>query len=202
MTSADHSRPAWTARYLTHPQVQIDPEVPVPLWSLNDIGRRRVDRLVSNLGQLAATTRIVSSDEVKAIETAKPIANALRIELEIRPRMHENDRSATGFLPPAEFEMVADQFFANPTESIRGWETAQAAQTRIVSEVTACLEGHCAGDLLFVGHGGVGTLLLCAIRGLEISRRYDQGQGGGGCWFAFESLKRQRGGGWMPIERL
>lgn len=28
--------------------------------------------------------------------------------------MHENDRSATGFLPPPEFEAVANQFFANP----------------------------------------------------------------------------------------
>lgn len=202
MTNADHFRPAWTARYLTHPQVRIDPDVPVPLWSLNDIGRQRVDRLASNLGQLAATTRVVSSNEVKAIETAKPIADALRIELEVKPRMHENDRSATGFLPPAEFEMVADQFFANPAKSIRGWETAQAAQARIVSEVATCLEGHGTGDVLFVGHGGVGTLLLSAIRGVEISRRYDQGPGGGGCWFAFESLKCQRGGGWMPMERL
>lgn len=202
MTNADHSRPAWTARYLTHPQVQIDPEVPVPHWSLNDIGRRRVDRLVSNLGQLAATTRIVSSDEVKAIETAQPIADALRIELEIRPRMHENDRSATGFLPPAEFEMVADQFFANPTKSIRGWETAEAAQARILDEIRTCLKQQTAGDLLFVGHGGVGTLLMCAIRGLDISRRYDQGSGGGGNWFEFDSLDCRKGGGWKPMEAL
>jgi hypothetical protein len=28
-------------RYLTYPQVQIDPAVPVPLWGLNEVGRGR-----------------------------------------------------------------------------------------------------------------------------------------------------------------
>lgn len=192
----------WSARYLTHPQVQIDPEVAVPRWTLNAAGKQRVHRLAANLGQLARTTRVISSDEVKALETALPIADALGVEVEVRPEMHENDRSATGFLPPAEFERVADQFFANPTESIRGWETAEAAQNRIVKEVARCLEGHATGDVLFVGHGGVGTLLMCAVRGFDISRRYDQGPGGGGCWFEFQSLGASAGDGWKPMEAL
>lgn len=198
----DLPNPAWIARYLTHPQVQIDPKVPVPKWSLNCAGRSRVERLAGNLGQLVATTRVISSDEAKAVETALPIASALGVTLEIRSRMHENDRSSTGFLPPVEFEEVADEFFANPAKSVRGWETAQAAQARIVSEVARCLGGHTEGDVLFVGHGGVGTLLLSAIRGWEISRRHDQGPGGGGCWFAFGSMNCQGGGGWMPMECL
>lgn len=41
----------------------------------------------------------------------------------VQPR--ENDRSSTGFLPPEEFEVVADAFFAQPGVSVRGWETAQ-----------------------------------------------------------------------------
>ena len=43
------------ARYLSHPQVRIDPAVPVPRWSLSErgraraqiAGRRTVDRLVA-----------------------------------------------------------------------------------------------------------------------------------------------------------
>jgi hypothetical protein len=49
--------------------------------------------------------------------------------------MHENDRSATGFLPPDEFETVANRLFAEPLVSIRGWERAIDAQLRIVREV-------------------------------------------------------------------
>ena len=75
---------------------------------------------------------------------------------------YENDRSATGFLESEEFEATAGQFFAHPTKSVRGWETAVRAQVRIVTEVEDALSGIAGdGDILFVGHGAVGTLLYC-----------------------------------------
>ncbi|WP_246055046.1 histidine phosphatase family protein [Paracoccus gahaiensis] len=158
--------------------------------------------LATRLGALSGTRRVVSSDETKAIETASPLARALGVTLEIRPKMHENDRSATGFLPPSEFETVADQFFAEPTKSVRGWETAEDAQRRIVTEVEACLAGPQEGDVLVVGHGGVGTLLFCALSGSGIDRCFDQGPGGGGCWFAFDAQDRMPRRGWQPMEAL
>lgn len=189
-------------RYLTHPQVLIDPARPVPRWSLNEIGRARVSALAARPGALSQTRRVISSDETKALETALPLAAALGVAVEVRPRMHENDRSATGFLPPDEFEQVADEFFANPSRSVRGWETAEAAQKRIVDEVDDCLRADGPGDVLFVGHGGVGTLLFCALSGEKIDRRFDQGPGGGGCWFAFDSERRMPAHGWQPMEML
>jgi len=192
----------FTVRYLSHPQVQIEPQKDVRRWSLNAVGRARVAALVDQPGALARTRRVISSDETKALETARPLASALGVELEIRPQMHENDRSATGFLPPQEFEAVADAFFANPSESVRGWETADDAQRRILSEVEACLTGPQEGDVLFVGHGAVGTLLYCALAALAIDRRFDQGPGGGGCWYAFDLDARRPVQGWQPMERL
>jgi len=73
---------------------------------------------------IGSIRRIVSSGERKAIETAEILAKHLRLAVEVRERMHENDRSATGFLSPPEFEAVADRFFADPHVSIRGWERA------------------------------------------------------------------------------
>ncbi|MCA0272881.1 MAG: phosphoglycerate mutase family protein [Proteobacteria bacterium] len=191
-----------TVRYLTHPQVAVDPKVAVPLWSLNEVGRARVAALACDVGILASTARVISSGETKALETARPIAAALGLSVEERPKMHENDRSATGYLPPKEFEQVADQFFANPAKSVRGWETAEDAQRRILAEVDACLSQHHEGDVLFVGHGGVGTLLFCALSGHPINRRYDQGPNGGGCWFQFDLDQRCPHEGWQPLERL
>ncbi len=189
------------ARYLSHPQVAIDPNTPVPNWSLNDIGRKRVDMLARS-SALLGTRHVISSGETKAIETASPLAKALGCNLVVREAMHENDRSATGFLPPEEFERVADQFFARPQDSVRGWETAVAAQTRIVKEVRECLK-HCAeGDVLFVGHGGVGTLLLCSLYDVPISRTLDQGLGGGGCYFEFDPQLDRPLTGWQALERL
>jgi broad specificity phosphatase PhoE len=186
-------------RYLTHPEVMIDPNVPVTDWGLSPQGRARIDQLVASRA-LVGTTRIISSAERKAVEAAQPIAEALGLQVEIRPRMHENDRSATGYLPKSEFEAVADRFFAEPTQSVRGWERAVDAQTRIVAEVTAVLGGHETGDILFVGHGGVGTLLRCWLANTPIDRRHDQPGGGGGCIFSFGLTDRKPRGGWVLLE--
>jgi broad specificity phosphatase PhoE len=186
-------------RYLTHPQVRIDPAVAVPDWGLTELGAQRVQHLAAS-GALAGTTRVVSSAERKAIETAEPIAAALGISVEIREAMHENDRSATGFLPPPEFEAVANAFFARPAVSIRGWERAIDAQARIVREVQAVLAGQTAGDTLFVGHGGVGTLLLCHYLKIAITRVRDQPAGGGNVFqYAIDDGVVMHG--WRPMEQ-
>lgn len=190
-----------SVRYLSHPQVIIDPTKPVQSWSLNERGHERVAALAAS-DALLGTRHVISSAETKALETATPLAEALGCQLVIREAMHENDRGATGFLPPDEFETVADQFFAHPEESVRGWETAKTAQARIVREVRACLEAFNRGDVLFVGHGGVGTLLFCHLSQVPISRRFDQGSGGGGCYFEFAAPNGKPIANWQPLENL
>jgi broad specificity phosphatase PhoE len=190
-------------RYLTHPQVRIDPAVPVPHWGLSEIGRARTEALAQS-GKLAGTTRICSSGETKAIETAEIVATSLGLEFEIREAMHENDRSATGFLPPPEFEKVANLFFANPTLSIRGWERAIDAQARIVREASTVLGDGAAGnlgDILLVGHGGVGTLLLLHYAKMPIARIHDQPPGGGNL-FSVDRLRENVVHSWRSIEEF
>lgn len=187
-------------RYLTHPQVRMDPAVPVPDWGLSETGRDRALAFAA-APCLAATRRIVSSAERKAVETAQCVAERLGVPVEIREAMHENDRSATGFLAPPEFEAVADLFFANPETSIRGWERAVDAQARILREAEAVLAAPGEGDILLVGHGGVGTLLLCALSGWPIQRLRDQPAGGGNI-FAFDAESRIVHHAWQSIEEL
>jgi broad specificity phosphatase PhoE len=187
-------------RYLTHPQVKIEPDVPVPSWGLSDVGRIRTEAL-ANAGWLSETTQIISSGERKAIETAAIIAGQLKVTVEVRDAMHENDRSTTGFLAPDEFETVADQFFAHPLVSIRGWERAIDAQLRIVREVERVLAPNRSGDVLFVGHGAVGTLLFCHYSGLAIDRAHDQ-PAGGGHYFALIKDRRHVLHPWRRMEDL
>lgn len=177
-----------TAFYLTHPQVRIDPAIPVPRWGLSPAGRERAAILAASTWA-RRLRRVVASDETKAVETAAVIAEAAGLRVEIRPGLHENDRSATGYLPAPEFEATADLFFAHPRESIRGWERAVDAQARIVRAVTEILGEDPAASTLFVGHGGVGTLLLCHLTGRPIARMRDQPSGGGNL-FAFEGVGR------------
>jgi broad specificity phosphatase PhoE len=180
-----------TARvfYLTHPQVSIDPAVPIQSWSLSPVGRKRTETF-ARARRFKSPLRIISSGERKALETANIIAGELNITVEVRETMHENDRSATGFLPPDEFEMLADRFFAHPAVSVRGWERAVDAQARIVREAERVLTEDFGGDVLFVGHGAVGTLLLCHYCGLAIDGVHDQPTGGGNYFVLFKESRR------------
>ena len=85
--------------YITHPQVRIDANVPVPEWGLSDVGRARAEAAAAQ-PWAKALKRIVSSDEAKAIELAEILGRAAGVKVEIAEDAHENDRSATGFLPP------------------------------------------------------------------------------------------------------
>lgn len=185
--------------YITHPQVEIDPSVPVPEWGLSERGRSRT-RQASQLPWATTLQRIISSTERKAIETAEILAELAGLEIEVVADMHENDRSATGFLPPPEFESAADWFFAHPDESFNGWERAVDAQARIVSAVTRILDEHDTSvPIAFVGHGGVGTLLKCHLTGTPISRDRDQPAGGGNL-FAFSLADRILACDWTAME--
>ncbi|EEA95324.1 histidine phosphatase family protein [Pseudovibrio sp. JE062] len=173
--------------YLTHPNVYIDPATPVPHWDLSDKGRERLEQ---GLHQpwLLEIDHVIASREKKAIETGQIIANHLGIELITAPGLHENDRSSTGFLEPDEFEKVADEFFCRPAVSVRGWERALDAQSRVVDAIKKALTTIPSGEpVLFSGHGGVGTLLKCHLANNAIDRAFDQPANvGGGCWFRFD----------------
>ena len=69
-------------RYVTHPQVKIDPSVPVPDWKLSEIGRKRAV-IFARLPLLATTSIIVSSAEKKARETAEIISSVVNAPIQI-----------------------------------------------------------------------------------------------------------------------
>lgn len=187
-------------RYLSHPQVQVDANVPVPDWGLSDVGRARTEA-IRNSSALQRTDLIVSSNERKAVETAEIIGNTIGVTVIGVERMHENDRSATGFLRPDEFEEVANLFFLHPEQSVRGWERALDAQARIVEEANNFIRSHKSGDILMVGHGGVGTLLYLHFIGAPISREHDQPAGGGN-FFAISLDTFKPLHGWCPMELI
>ena len=188
------------AVYLTHPQVRIDSQVPVPQWGLSQLGRERAFQTAQSQW-VRQIGRVISSHEVKAMETAAILAEAAGCKVEVVEQMGENDRSATGFLPPLEFEKAADWFFAHPQESFKGWERAIDALARIVSAVESVLAAHDPlVPILFVGHGGVGTLLKCHLEGRAIGRDADQPPGAGGNLYVFDLSTRRLASDWQKME--
>ena len=174
-----------TFYFITHPNVVVSQDVPVPQWPLSDLGR---SRMKVGLCQpwISGVTSIYCSTEQKAIDGAEILANHLSIGYTKVHALGENDRSATGFLPPQEFEAVADVFFSRPFESVRGWEKAADAQARIVESVlSVSVTDQSKGDIAIVAHGAVGTLLYCHLSGLPIARRWDQPPNNGGNYYSF-----------------
>ena len=189
-----------TVFFITHPDVAIDPAVPVPDWPLNPRGIARM-RAMLLLPWAFGIAHVVSSTERKALDGAAILSEFLALTPVAHPDLGENDRSATGFLPKAEFEAVAGLFFARPSESIRGWERAVDAQARIVSAVRAVVDAAPSGDVAIVSHGGVGALLLCHLLQTPISRTMDQPAGNGGNVLAFDRQVGTLRCGWRDIRQ-
>ena len=170
---------------ITHPNVVIRRDVPVPRWPLSELGKQRM-RAGLRQPWVREVTSVYCSTEQKAIDGAEILAGGLGIGFEQVEELGENDRSATGFLPPDEFERVADQFFASPEISVRGWERAIDAQSRIVRAVEGIAKtDNTSGAIAIVSHGAVGTLLYCHLTGEPIDRRRDQPPNGGGNFYGF-----------------
>lgn len=169
------SEPAPMAKllFITHPEVIIAPSIAVEDWGLSTTGRERMKHFAeSDAAQNIGT--IWSSTEKKALEAAAILSAQRHLDVKTDPMLGENDRSATGFLPPEEFERTADAFFAQPTISVRGWERAIDAQHRILAAVERIRMEEGTGDIAVIAHGAVGTLLLCRLRGVPIARAHDQ----------------------------
>ncbi|WP_159995898.1 histidine phosphatase family protein [Roseomonas sp. 18066] len=186
--------------FVTHPEVLIDPGVAVPDWPLSERGRQRMLLAVAAPWALEVDALFCSAER-KARDGAGILGAARGLVPVVLEELGENDRSATGYLPRAEFEATADLFFGHPETSIRGWERAVDAQGRILRafDNVLALAGK-ARRIAVVAHGGVGALLLSALSGEAISRATDQPGDGGGFLFTVALPDRRVVAGWRRIE--
>jgi broad specificity phosphatase PhoE len=186
--------------FISHPEAAIDPSVPITEWPLSAAGRERMIRCCDKpwVDRLSA---LYSSAERKALDGAEILSAVTGLAVRVRPDLGENDRSATGYLPPSEFEATADRFFAEPETSVRGWAPAADEQRRIAAAVEAVIaEAPGQGDIAVVSHGAVGALLLAHLLGAPIGRRFDQPRNGGGNVFAVDVATGTLLHGWQPID--
>jgi broad specificity phosphatase PhoE len=186
--------------FVTHPDVVIDPRVPVPRWPLSVRGRERMQRLLLQpwIGSISA---VYCSTEQKAIDGSETLAGHLSIGYSMVEELGEIDRSATGYLPQQEHAATVEMFFAHRETSVRGWETACDAQRRIVAAVEKVIEGaNGRGNIAIVSHGTVGTLYLCHLKGCPISLEEMQPGASGGNYYCFEAQSKALVHGWRSID--
>lgn len=173
--------------FVTHPEVVIDPAMPVPRWPLSEKGRRRMGLFISEALAGRDVGAVWSSDEQKAMDGGAIVAESLGVAHEVDAELAENDRSSTGYIAPPEFWEVVDQFFARPDDSVRGWARARDEQDRIVRAVARVATAGPAGrDVVIVSHGGVGRLLAAHLQSVEIGQEETPQHPGGGCWLEID----------------
>jgi broad specificity phosphatase PhoE len=186
--------------FVSHPNVQVRPDVPVPDWPLSEEGHSRMQACL-RLPWVASIGAIFSSTERKATDSAAHLARHLSLPVDEVAELGENDRSSTGYLRTSEFEQLADAFFAEPHRSVRGWERAVDAQARVIAAVTRISAAtRDLGAAAIISHGAVGTLLYCHLTTQPISRRFDQPRNGGGNYFSYSLSPPTAYSGWRAID--
>ncbi len=186
-----------TLWYVSHPEVRIDPAVPVPRWGLTDTGRSRAHAMCRQ-PWVGAIERIITSDETKALELAAIVGAHRSLPVEVRPTTAETDRRSTGFVPQAEHDALAAAWFAEPEVSPSGWEPAGAVQARVTRALADLLEG--ATSAMIAGHGGAGTLWWCHLMGVPIEAFRDQPSPGH--YYAVDLATRRPVHGWRRIDDI
>jgi len=150
---------------------------------------------------MATITAIYCSSERKARECAVILGDHRSLTFTEVRELGEIDRSATGYLPPDQLEVVIDEFYSRPLDSVYGRERAADAQTRIVCAVQRIAkEDRSPGDIALVSHGGVGCLLVAHLVAAPISRVFQQISPYGGCYFSIEGCARTLFEGWRCFE--
>lgn len=186
--------------YITHPDVVVDPNVPVERWPLSLRGKERMAVMLSK-PIVQDFTAIYCSSEQKAIDGAAILAEHLKQTPIVRDDLGENDRSSTGFLEEEIFRAHVLRFFATPEDSIEGWEPAAHAQARVVGAVREIAASEASDShIAIVGHGGVGSLLLTSLRQDPISGDNEQPGRTGGNFFSFDPVAWEIDGTWQAID--
>lgn len=150
-----------------HSQPVVDPELPSANWPLSTPGRRRALALAASLAR-QRPTRVVTSPERKARETAEIVGAVLRLEVEVIEDLREHARPSLPFADSREaFARAITVAFARPEETLYGGESVAAARTRFAAAVERLLASPRAETPLLVTHGTVLAAFAAHLAGID-----------------------------------
>ena len=113
-------------------------------------------------------TRIVTSPERKARETAEILAETLRVPLDEDRALREHERPDLPFLDePAEFESRMRIAFERPAERLFGGESVAGAVDRFAAGIASQREAHPGDSLAVVSHGTVISGFVARVAGVD-----------------------------------
>ena len=135
---------------------------------LSDEGVQQAKRLPDALARFPIT-RLVSSPQRRAVQTAQPVADALKLTVEIDERLAEYDRDMEHYIP---IEQIAAEFPEELARLANGHLPSSVDEAAFLARVNAGIRDLVsAGDhedtVAVFSHGGVINGLLHGILGTE-----------------------------------
>jgi broad specificity phosphatase PhoE len=154
--------------FIRHSQSRPEAGVPAREWRLTAEGRRRCGPLALQLAPYNLDL-VVTSKELKAIETGELTAQRLGIPCHVAENLHEHERqTAPYFGTKAEFIEAIKELFSNPAELVFGDETAIEALERFSGAVERVMEVYSRENIAIVTHGTVLSLFVSQLTGCAI----------------------------------
>jgi probable phosphoglycerate mutase len=133
---------------------------------LTELGYRQAREAAERIEQLFRPELVVTSAYLRAHETARVIAGAMGLPLEVEPNLHEREMGAHRGRP-------YDSFLTEPDyDPQRPWawkpqdgESYEEVQARVGPILDRLAAAHPARDVVVVSHGGVMTTLWAYAAG-------------------------------------
>nr|WP_245208189.1 histidine phosphatase family protein [Sediminibacillus dalangtanensis] len=128
---------------------------------LSDEGNDQTAKLAPLLDKYNFHT-IFSSEEPKAIHTAKIIGTELNRQHEFKKDLHEHERDTNRKIyPENEWQSLIKSFFDRPNDLVFGAETANESLKRFDTAVKSLVHVQsCQEDTIIVAHGTVISLFV------------------------------------------
>jgi probable phosphoglycerate mutase len=135
---------------------------------LAEEGIEQAKRLPEALARFPLT-RLVSSPQRRAIQTAQPVADALGLSIDIDDRLAEYDRDLAHYIP---IEQIAEEYPEELQRLASGHLPSSVDEPAFLARITAAIRDLAAiGDhedtIAVFSHGGVINALLHSILGTE-----------------------------------
>lgn len=133
----------------------VDEQTPSRYWGLSEEGHRDAEALAARL-DLSAGTAVLSSDEIKARETAEAFADVFVLDRRLR--------EVTRPWVDGDHQGVARRWLAG--EEIAGWESRPAVVTRMTEAVDEAI-GRGGSTLCVISHGLSITVFVSALTDVD-----------------------------------
>lgn len=156
-----------------HSVPEITEDRPANTWKLSEEGRLRAQRLAEELKSFEPEI-IISSDELKAKETAELVASQLSLDRQTLPGLGEHNRSNTPYLSHDAFQASIRDFFREPDRLVFGNETANQAHARFYQALHSILNEHRNKNVVVVTHGTVISLFVSRLTGSSDLQLWNQ----------------------------